>query len=112
VQLDYTFNFNSDGSYQLNTRLHQIFNKNVLVQVNQRPTYSSTFSDMVMPTDNLYVDPNGNAHPTNQANKEVYEYQNSNGACWNETVQAAAGVLTAVHGGSCQHHGQGTLTVK
>jgi hypothetical protein len=107
VQLDYTFNFNSDGSYQLNTRLHQKFNKNVMVNVNQRPSYSSSFSDMVMPTDDLYVDANGNATPSNQGNMEVYQYQNSDGACWNETVQAAAGVLTAGHGGSCQqHHGR------
>lgn len=103
VKLDYTFNLNQDGSYQQNTKVHQEFDKNVLVKVNNRSTYSSTFSDMVMPTDDLYVDANGNANPTNQANSEAYQYQNSQGACWNERVTAAAGALTAVHGGNCSH---------
>jgi hypothetical protein len=37
-----------------------------------------------------------------QANSENYQYYDSNGGCWNETIQAAAGVLTSVKGGNCQ----------
>jgi len=51
--------------------------------------------------DYLQVDANGNANPIHQANSETYQYSNSNGACWNETVNAAGGVLTSVQGGSC-----------
>jgi hypothetical protein len=102
LTLSYDFSVNSDGSFQQNTSLHQTFNKNVLVKVNGTPTFSSTFSDMVKPGDDLFVDASGNAHPTQQANRETYQYSNSEGACWNETVTAAAGVLTRVQGGSCQ----------
>ena len=69
--------------------------------MNGTPTYSSTYSDAVAPHDSLMVDASGNATTANQANSETYQYMNSNGACWNETVQAAGGVLTAVEGGSC-----------
>ncbi len=111
LMLSYDFSTNPDGSYQQYTTLHQIFNKSVVVEVNGTPTYSSTFSDMVKPTDNLFVDASGNAFPTGQENRETYQYQNSLGACWDETVKAAAGVLTSVHGGSCGR-GQKTFSVK
>ena len=35
------------------------------------------------------VDASGTATTTGQANSETYQYSNSNGACWNETVRAA-----------------------
>jgi len=56
---------------------------------------------VVTPSDDLYVDSSGNAHPSHQTNSETYQYSNSDGACWNETLRAAAGVLTSKHGGSC-----------
>ena len=101
LTLSYTFNFNPDGSYQQNTRITQGFQKSTLVELNRRPTYYSTFDDAVAPTDNLYVDTNGNAYPSDQKNSETYQYSNSDGACWNETIRAAAGVLTSLRGGNC-----------
>ncbi|HKD86795.1 MAG TPA: peptide-N4-asparagine amidase [Terriglobales bacterium] len=99
--LTYDFTANPDGSFQQSTRLRQGFNENDLVKVNNRPTYYSAFSDSVAPTDTLIVDANGNVTTQGQANNESYQYSDSLGSCWNETVRAAAGVLTSVRGGSC-----------
>lgn len=101
--LDLTYNYtaNADGSYQQSSQINQEFDKNSLVLVNRWPVYFSSFSDAVSPTDTLSVDANGNVTTTGQANDEQYQYSNSNGACWNERIRAAAGVLTSVHGGNC-----------
>ena len=112
LNLSYSFSANADGSYQQYTTLKQAFNKNTLVQLNGNTTYSSTFSDSVLPRDNLMVDANGNASTQGQVNTEVYQYQNSDGACWNETVAAAGGVLTSVQGGSCMRSGRGVAAAK
>jgi hypothetical protein len=101
LNLTYDFTANPDGSFQQYTTADQQFQKGVLVQLNGRHTYSSSFSDEVTPTDTLTVDANGNSSTQGQANTETYQYSNSNGACWNERIRAAAGVLTSVHGGSC-----------
>ncbi len=110
LDLVYGFVLNPDGSYNQYSHLTQGFNVSVLVELNGNPTYSSTFSDAVEPMDNLDVDSSGNANPTLQANSETYQYSNSNGACWNQTITAAAGVLTSVQGGSCAR-GQGVVRV-
>jgi hypothetical protein len=47
------------------------------------------------------VDASGNATTSGQTNSENYQYYDSTGACWNQTVKAAAGVLTSVKGGNC-----------
>jgi hypothetical protein len=107
LTLSYDFKANPDGSYQQFSQIHQGFTKNVLVKLNGTPTYSSSFSDAVAPTDTLLVDASGNATPRGQASSESYQYSNSLGACWNETIHASGGVLTSVQGGSCQHHQQG-----
>jgi hypothetical protein len=112
LNLTYAYTANPDGSFNQYTTLTQGFNKSVLVELNGTPTYSSTFSDAVTPMDNLYVDANGNATPTGQANSETYQYSNSNGACWNQTLKAAAGAVTSVQGGSCQRGQNGTITAK
>ncbi len=104
LTLTYDFTANADGSYQQFSQIRQGFNKSVLVKLNGRPTYSSTFSDSVAPTDTLLVDASGNATTRGQASTETYQYSNSEGACWNETIRASAGALTSVRGGSCQHH--------
>ncbi len=106
LTLTYAFTTNPDGSYQQYATLQQAFYKSELVQLNGTPVYSSIFSDAVAPRDFLMVDASGTATATLQANSETYQYSNSNGACWNETVRAAAGVLTSVQGGSCQHKGK------
>ncbi len=87
--------------------MHQGFTKTELVKLNGTATYSSSFSDAVSPTDPLIVDGSGNASTEGQASAETYQYSNSKGACWNETIHAAAGLLTAVQGGSCQHNQNG-----
>ncbi len=102
LALTYAFTGFADGSYQQYTQAHQAFNKTEMVKLNGTVTYSSSFSDAVAPTDLLKVDASGNATEAGQANSETYKYSNSNGACWNQTVKAAAGVLTSVQGGSCQ----------
>ena len=104
--LTYDFKANPDGSYQQFSQIHQGFMKSVLVKLNGTPTYSSTFSDAVSPTDTLMVDASGNATTRGQASSETYQYSNSEGACWNQTIRAANGTLSSVQGGSCQHrHG-------
>jgi len=106
LTLGYAFTANPDGSYQQYSTLRQGFQKNELVKLNHRPIYSSSFSDFVEPRDLLMVDASGTASTRGQANSETYQYSNSNGACWNQTVTAANGVLTSVHGGSCQRGGR------
>ena len=107
LTLSYAFTANPDGSYQQYATLQQAFQKSELVTLNGTAIYSSTFSDAVTPRDFLMVDASGNATTKLQANSETYQYSNSNGACWNQTVTAAAGVLTSVQGGSCQHKSAG-----
>ncbi len=102
LNLAYAFNANLlDGSYQQFSTLTQAFDKSELVDVNGTPTYSSTFHDAVTPKDNLMVDASGNSSSSLQSSSETYQYSNTNGACWNQTIQAASGVLTSVQGGSC-----------
>jgi hypothetical protein len=101
LDLTYDFTANPDGSFQQYTTADQQFQKGVLVQLNGKHTYSSSFSDEVTPTDTLIVDASGNVTTQGQANTENYQYSNSDGACWNQRIRAAAGVLTSVHGGSC-----------
>jgi hypothetical protein len=101
--LTYDFSANPDGSFQQYSKIDQQFQRGVRVKLNGKQSYSSSYSDEVTPTDTLMVDPNGNVTTQGQANTETYQYSNSNGACWNERIRAAAGVLTSVHGGSCVH---------
>ena len=110
--LSYSFSVNSDGSYQQYTTIQQTFNKNVLVQLNGNTEYSSTFSDSVAPRDLLMVDANGNVTTQGQANLETYQYSNSEGACWNQTITAAGGVLTSVQGGSCMRKQRASVAVR
>ena len=99
--LRYFFTANPDGSFVQATQIHQGFSKNVLVELDGNPTYSSSLLDKVSPTDTLSVDASGNYSLSNQTNSETYQYSNSDGACWNETLTASAGLITAVDGGSC-----------
>jgi hypothetical protein len=99
--LRYTYTANPDGAYVQGTQIHQTYSKNVLVELNGNPTYSSSFLDMVSPTDTLNVDASGNFFTTNQTNSETYQYSNSNGACWNQTLTSAGGQITSVQGGNC-----------
>ncbi len=101
LTLSYAFTVNPDGSYQQYTQIRQGFTRNQLDKLNGTPTFSSSYSDLVTPTDLLLVDSSGNATTQGQANSETYQFSNSNGACWNQTIRAAAGVLTSVQGGSC-----------
>jgi len=104
VNLSYDFKANADGSYQQFSQVHQGFMESVLVKLNGTPTYSSSLSDTVAPMDTLSVDPAGNGTPSGQASSETYQYSDSTGACWNETIRAAGGALTSVQGGNCSRH--------
>jgi hypothetical protein len=104
LTLTYDYKANADGSFQQFSEIHQGFVKSVLVKLNGTPTYSSSFSDAVAPTDTLLVDASGHATAQGQASSETYQYSNSLGACWNQTIHAASGNLTSVQGGSCQHN--------
>jgi hypothetical protein len=101
LTLSYAYTANPDGSFQQYTQIRQGFTRNQLDKLNGTPTFSSSYSDAVAPTDTLFVDASGNATTQGQANSETYQFSNSDGACWNQTVRAAAGVLTSVQGGSC-----------
>jgi hypothetical protein len=101
LNLTYDFTANPDGSYQQTTSLQQSSEDGNLVTQGGFPIFFSTFSDAVAPTDTLMVDASGNVTTSGQANSENYQYYDSNGGCWNETIKAAAGVLTSVKGGGC-----------
>jgi len=107
LTLSYDYRANPDGSFQQYSEIHQGFSKTVLVKLNGTPTYSSSYSDAVSPTDTLFVSASGNVSTQGQASAETYQYSNSQGACWNETIHAAAGSVTSVQGGSCQHNIKG-----
>lgn len=104
LSLNYDFTGHKNGSFQQHTQIRQGFTKSVLVTLNGTPTYSSSFSDAVAPNDMLIVDKNGNVSANGQTNSENYQYSNSEGACWNETVRAQGGTLKVVQGGSCQNN--------
>ncbi|MDR3749826.1 MAG: hypothetical protein P4M04_17040 [Acidobacteriota bacterium] len=101
LELSYDFTANPDGSYQQVTKAHQAFQVGDLQTLNGYPTSYRTFSDSVSPTDTLMVDASGNVTTSGQENSENYQFYDSNGDCWNETIKSAAGVLTSVKGGSC-----------
>ncbi len=102
LSLSYDFTANPDGSYQQTTNIQQSFQSGELATLNGFPTYFNTFFDAVSPADTLMVDASGNATTSGQANSENYQYYDSTGACWNQTIKAAAGVLTSTKGGNCQ----------
>ena len=102
LNLGYDFSANPDGSYQQTTKLQQGFQSNRLSTLNGAPTYNQTFLDAVSPTDTLMVDASGNVTTSGQANAENYRYYDSTGACWNQVIKAAAGVLTSTKGGNCR----------
>ena len=102
LNLSYDFTANPDGSYQQTTKLKQGFQSNQLRTLNGVPTHNQTSVDSVSPTDTLMVDASGNVTTSGQANAENYQYYDSTGACWNQTVKAAAGVLTSTKGGNCR----------
>ena len=104
VSLSYDFKANADGSFSQYSQIHQGFTQNVLVKLNGTATYSSLLSDSVAPSDTLLVDPSGHGTSSGQASSETYQYSDSTGACWNETIRDAAGVLTSVQGGNCSRH--------
>jgi peptide N-acetyl-beta-D-glucosaminyl asparaginase amidase A len=112
LTLSYNFSANPDGSFQQYATLKQGFNKDVMVQLNGNPVYSSSLSDTVKPRDLLLVDANGNATTQGQVSSETYQYSNSTGACWNETVKASGGVLKSVEGGSCMDLQTANIHVK
>ena len=103
LNLSYDFTANPDGSFNQETRLTQGLNRLLLNTWNGIPVFFSQYSDSVSPADDLAVNAQGVVTTTNQANREDYSYNDSSGSCWNETVKAAAGALTSVSGGSCQH---------
>ncbi len=102
LNLSYDFTANPDGSFQQTTKLQQGFQSNQLSTLNGAPTHSQTFLDSVSPTDTLMVDAQGNVTTSGQANAENYRFYDSNGACWNQVVKAAGGILTSVKGGNCR----------
>ena len=112
LTLSYSFSANSDGSFQQYTTLNQVSRKDVMVQLNGNPVYSSSFSDSVSPRDLLFVDSGGNSSAQHQVSSETYQYSNSKGACWNETITANGGTLTSVQGGSCMHRQKATIPVR
>ncbi len=101
LTLSYGYTANPAGGYEQYSKLSQGFTLSDLVELNGNPTYSANYSDAVTPTDTLFVDGSGNATTQGQANSETYQYSNSNGACWNQTLTAAAGIITSVQGGNC-----------
>jgi hypothetical protein len=92
---------NVDGSFTQSTNGTQSLSSSKLVQENGKGTYRSFLSDMVTPKDTLSVDAQGVVTTTGQANSEKYSFFDSNNVCWNETIKAAAGVLTSALGGAC-----------
>jgi len=101
LNLSYDFTANPDGSYQQTTKLQQMFESNQLATLNGVPTHVQTVLDLVAPTDTLMVDAQGNVTTSGQANLENYRYSDSSGACWNQIIRAAAGLLTSTKGGNC-----------
>ena len=101
LTVSYGYTANPAGGFEQFSKLSQGFTLSDLVELNGNPTYSSSYSDAVTPTDTLFVDGSGNATTVGQANSETYQYSNSNGACWNQTLTAAAGIITSVQGGNC-----------
>jgi hypothetical protein len=101
LTVSYGYTANPAGGFEQFSKLSQGFTRSELVELNGTQTYSSTYSDAVAPTDTLFVDGSGNATTEGQANSETYQYSNSNGACWNQTLTAAAGIITSVQGGNC-----------
>ncbi len=92
---------NIDGSYVQTTTGVQAFNESLLSTLNNAPVSFTSFSDTVVPADTLSVNAQGVVTTTGQANLEKYTYSDSTGACWNQTIRAAAGALASVSGGSC-----------
>ena len=78
--------------------------ESVLVKLNGTPTYSKLVVRYGGADGHVSVDPAGNGTPSGQASSETYQYSDSTGACWNETIRASSGALTSVQGGNCSRH--------
>ncbi len=92
---------NIDGSFVQTTKGTQAQNVSRIVQQNGKGIYRSILSDTVTPADTLSVSSQGVVTTSGQANSEKYSFFDSNDECWNQTIQAASGVLTSSLGGQC-----------
>jgi hypothetical protein len=100
LKLDVQFTqSNIDGSFVQTTNINQKLDDSRIVTLDGRAVYYSEFSDSVTPADTLSV--STTVTTSGQSNIEKYSYNDSTGACWNQTNKAASGVLTSVSGGSC-----------
>jgi len=107
LQLDYKFALNPDGTSYQATTVDQRFT----LQSNGAGAdgrYASSRYQTDNATDTLNFDSSGNfTGPVGQQSSQTYRFNDSTGACYSRTVDAAAGAVTQVKDGiACQGSGQ------
>jgi hypothetical protein len=107
LQLDYKFALNPDGTSYQATTVDQRFT----LQSNEAGAdgrYASSRYQTDNATDTLNFDSSGNfTGPVGQQSSQTYRFNDSTGACYSRTVDAAAGAVTQVKDGiACQGSGQ------
>jgi hypothetical protein len=95
--VDINFVANADGSFTQATDIQHEFHRDDLVKQDGRPTFFSTLSNVVKPSDTLFFSPSfavtGN---TGQVSSQQYFSKDSTGACFSRSISAANGVLTSI----------------
>ena len=102
LTVDINFSTKPDGTSAQATKIEQALNKYSVYSLNGVPIYWSSFSDKVLPLDTLLFDASGNlTGKTGQSSSQQYQFSDSKGACYNQTIKANSGTLTSVTGGKC-----------
>jgi hypothetical protein len=100
---------NPDGSFTQATDIKQEFHRDDVVERNGDPVFFSTVSNVVKPSDTLFLSPSfaitGN---TGQLSSQQYFSRDSSGACYSRSITAATGALTSITDGEgCEREGEG-----
>lgn len=97
LTVDISLPFNADGSFSQVTTIDQRYTSSEVVQENGVPTFFSTISDHVAPSDTLLISPQGAiTGNTGQDSSQQYFATDSSGRCYSRAITASGGVLASV----------------
>jgi hypothetical protein len=98
ISLTYTYTGNSDGSSSQATQIDQAYQATLAQRLNGLAGYSSSLLDHVISADTLLFDSSGNSVGSNTGNgSQQYTFSDSDGSCYDRTVTASAGAVTAIN---------------
>jgi hypothetical protein len=98
ISLNYTYTVNADGSSAQTSQIDQAYTSNIANRPNGVAGYSSSLNDHVISADTLLFDSSGNSVGSNTGSgSQQYQFSDTDGSCYDRTVSASAGAVTAVN---------------